>query len=106
MNIELLAQISFLSALGGMVFALVVNNILPFFGIPKVSIKRAAAVIATIATVFWTSWIIPISGLMIVTNNGGGFMVTAILSGLFIIFIVTATITTYLLGKKAGAPNG
>jgi hypothetical protein len=87
---------------GGIMFALALDNLIPFFGVAKIPIRSALVMMSSIASLFWSTWLFPMGVLLLLL--GRPLFIVGLLTVLFVIFLLSALITTYLIGKRKGAP--
>lgn len=88
---------------GGAVFAIAVENLIPFFGLPKVDIRRTMIAMGSIATLFWSTWLFPMGVLLLILDRP--IWIVIVLSFLFAVFVASTLITTVALGKFKGVPD-
>jgi hypothetical protein len=86
---------------GGVMFSFALDNLIPFFGFAKISIRSALIMMASVGSLFWSTWLFPMGVLLLLI--GRPIFVVAILTVLYFIFMVAALTTTYLIGKRKGA---
>jgi hypothetical protein len=86
---------------GGIMFALALDNLIPFFGVIKIPIKGALIMMSSVASLFWSTWLFPMGVLLLLL--GRPLFIVGVLTVLYVIFLLSALTTTYFIGKKKGA---
>jgi hypothetical protein len=87
---------------GGIMFALALDNLIPFFGYAKIPIRAALIMMSSVASLFWSTWLFPMGVLLLLI--GRPLFIVGLLTVLYVIFLFSALATTYLIGKRRGAP--
>ena len=94
---NLLVQAAIFIMAGVGFFAVALDNLLPFFGVPRVPFKNMAIVITSLASLFWSTWLFPMGILLLVLQRP--LIIVFMLTLLFVVFNLTTLATTYLLSK-------
>ena len=94
-------QSAALSFLGGIVFALSSELLVPSFDIPRLTIRKTVVAIVSVAALFWSTWMIPQVILLASTNRPAWVII--LLTGMFFFYIVGLVVTTWALGKRKGS---
>ncbi len=73
---------------GGTIFALAVDNLLPFFEATLLSAKQRVVAFLATAILFWATWLMPMGILLVVTGRSTEIIV--ILSILFALWVASS----------------
>ena len=102
--LDLYVQSALLSAIGGGIFSVCANILLPFFDIPRIAIRETMIFMSTLAIIFWTTWMMP--QVVLLTLRGLDLTIILILTAMFMAFLLGMLSTTLVIGRYKGANGG
>ena len=90
-------QAAIFVTVGGSVFALAIDNLLPFFEATLLTVRQRVIAFISTAVIFWATWLMPMGVLLLVT--GRSIEVIIILSILFFLFIISALVSFWVISR-------
>src|SRR5688572_8747528 len=87
--------------IGGIIFSLALDNLIPFFGTARLPIRGTMIIIASVGSLFWSTWLFPMGILLMLL--GRPVFIVIVLTILYFVFLVALLATTYFIGRFKGA---